>query len=354
MCIDGIERSLVHPRVRRPTLLVAAILVAGCNGTTSYLDATGKTGRDEAVLGAWLTGVACAVVLLVCLAIVGGIGRAGSGSSQGNDDANRASDTRRREIRSGLNWIYIGVAITVAILLVTFGGTMVTLRAASRPPTVPRLTLDVTGHQWWWEVRYSDPQRPELAFTTANEVHLPVGLPVRVRLHAADVIHSFWLPQIAGKTDVIPGQVNEMWLEADRPGVSRGMCGEYCGLQHAMMAMTVTAESPEAFNRWAQSRRAPAANPTTPKERAGEVVFARSCGACHAVQGTNALGRVGPELTHFAARSSIGAGVLRNTPENLMRWITNAPSIKEGARMPAVPLDAGELRAVVAYLETLR
>ena len=353
MCTDGVERSLKLPS-RRWRWVVVASMLAGCNGTTSYLDATGTAGHEEAVLGGWLTGVACAVVLLVCLAIVGGIGRNRGASSEAADDAGETGRTTRREIQSGLNWIYIGVAITVVILLVTFGGTMVTLRAASRPRTVPRLTLDVTGHQWWWEVRYSDPQRPELAFTTANEVHLPVGVPVRVRLHAGDVIHSFWLPQIAGKTDVIPGQVNEMWLEADRPGVSRGMCGEYCGLQHAMMAMTVTAESRDAFDRWAQSRRAPAPSPSTPNAQAGAVVFARSCGACHAVQGTNALGRVGPELTHFASRSMIGAGVLSNTPENLMRWITSAPSIKEGARMPAMSLDAGELHAVVAYLETLK
>jgi cytochrome c oxidase subunit 2 len=350
------EHSLNRSLARRAAgFIVCGAFAAGCNGTTSYLDATGKAGHEEAVLGAWLTGVACAVVLLVCLAIVGGIGRAHRDTSDGADDATRASNTAsRHEIRSGLNWIYVGVAVTVVILLVTFGGTMVTLKAASTPPLVPRLTLDITGHQWWWEVRYSDPQRPELAFTTANEVHLPVGVPVRVRLRAADVIHSFWLPQIAGKTDVIPGQVNEMWLEADRAGVSRGMCGEYCGLQHAMMAMTVTAESPEAFDRWTQSRRGPAVTPSTPGGRAGEVVFARSCGACHAIQGTNALGRVGPELTHFASRSVIGAGALANTSENLMRWISNAPAIKEGARMPAIPLDASELHAVAAYLETLR
>jgi cytochrome c oxidase subunit 2 len=351
MCI---ERSLNAPRACRRVALAAFALLSACNGTTSYLDATGKAGHEEAVLGAWLTGVACAVVLLVCLAIVGGIGRTARRSTADAEGAGEMTDATRREIRSGLNWIYIGVAITVVILLVTFGGTMVTLRAASRPPMVPRLTLDVTGHQWWWEVSYSDPSRPGVAFTTANEIHLPVGIPVRVRLHAADVIHSFWLPQIAGKTDVIPGQVNEMWLEADRPGVSRGMCGEYCGLQHAMMSMTVTAESPTAFDTWTQSRRAPAPAPSTPDAIAGEVVFARSCGACHAVQGTNALGRVGPELTHVASRATIGAGVLRNTPENLTRWITNAPSIKEGARMPAVPLNAAELHSVVAYLETLR
>jgi cytochrome c oxidase subunit 2 len=214
--------------------------------------------------------------------------------------------------------------------------------------------MDVIGHQWWWEVRYGDPAHPDFGFTTANEVHLPVGRPVRVRLRTADVIHSFWLPQIAGKTDLIPGQVNETWLEAERPGTSRGMCAEYCGLQHATMALAVTAESPESFARWAAAQRAGAAPPSTPEAQAGRVVFVRSCGACHAVAGTDALGRVGPDLTHVASRPTIGAGALENTPANLARWITDAPAIKEGARMPAIPLDDAELRAVVAYLRTLR
>jgi cytochrome c oxidase subunit 2 len=310
------------------------------------MDATGAAGRREMVLGWWLTGIAAVVVVIVCLAIVVGIVRR-------RDDS--ATDIpARREIRSGLAWIYVGTAITIVILLVTFTGTMVTLNAASRPRVTPSLTLDVTGHQWWWEIRYRDDAHPELAFTTANEVHLPVGQPVRVRLQSADVIHSFWLPQIAGKTDLIPGQVNEMWLQAEKPGVSRGMCGEYCGLQHAEMALTVTAESPQQFARWAAHERAPAAAPASTDAQVGRVVFARSCGACHAVAGTEALGHVGPELTHVASRSAIGAGALANTPSNLARWIVAAPQVKEGARMPAIPLDTAQLRSVIAYLETLR
>jgi cytochrome c oxidase subunit 2 len=329
----------------RLVLACAAAALAACNGTTSYLDATGTAGREEAVLGQWLTAVACVVVAVVCVAILWGIAR-GRGKT---DDA-----TGRREITSGLNWIYFGLAITLVVLLATFAGTMVTLNAASHPPRTPAVTLDVTGHQWWWEVTYHDRAHPDAGFTTANEVHLPIGQPVRVRLRSADVIHSFWLPQIAGKTDVIPGQVNEMWVEARKPGVSRGMCGEYCGLQHAMMALAVTAESPEQFSAWAAERAREARSPTTAAAHSGEIVFARSCGACHTVMGTNAQGRVGPDLTHFASRPLIGGGVLRNDPISLMRWITGAPTIKEGSRMPAIPLDAAELTAVVAYLQTLR
>jgi len=148
--------------------------------------------------------------------------------------------------------------------------------------------------------------------------------------------------------------VNEMWLEAGKAGTSRGMCGEYCGLQHANMALAVTAESPAEFTRWAAARRAPAAVPDGPDAAAGRVVFVRSCGACHAIGGTDALGRVGPDLTHLAARSTIGAGALENTPANLARWIRHAPDLKEGARMPEIPLDDADLHAVVAYLQTLR
>ena len=332
-------------RTERAWRLTPLVALAACNGTTSYLDATGSAGRGEATLGRWLTATACAVVVIVCIAIVAGMARRRGERDEG---------TGRREVKSGLGWIYVGTAITVAVLLVAYAGTMATLAAASRPPHTPSLVMDVIGHQWWWEIRYSDPAHPDLGFTTANEVHLPVGVPVRVRLHSADVIHSFWLPQIAGTTDVIPGQTNETWVEAERPGTSRGMCGEYCGLQHAEMALAVTAEPRAAFDRWAQARRAEARAPNDSVASAGARVFARSCGVCHAVAGTMALGRIGPDLTHVASRPTIGAGALENTPGNLARWVHDAPSVKEGVRMPAMPLDATELRAVVAYLETLR
>ena len=342
----------------------AAVLLTACNGTTSYLDATGTAGRAEGTLGWWLTATASAVVIAVCIAIVAGIARHRGERDEGDARSERdeplgngdrpGSGTQRREVRSGLAWIYVGTALTLVVLAVAFAGTMVTLNAASRPARVPSLTMDVTGHQWWWEVTYSEAGHPDLAFTTANEIHLPVGLPVRVRLHSADVIHSFWLPQLAGKTDVVPGQTNETWVEATRPGTSRGLCGEYCGLQHATMALAVTAEPRAQFDHWAQARRAEAVPPATADAEAGRVVFARTCGVCHAVAGTMALGRVGPDLTHVASRGTIGAGALDNTPANLARWIHDAPAVKEGARMPAIPLDDAELRAVVAYLETLR
>jgi cytochrome c oxidase subunit 2 len=344
-----IDRTTWHTLGR----VAVCLTLAGCNGTSSYLDATGTPGHNEATLGTWLTAVACAVVAIVGIAILAGVARHRGEHNEPWLDA-RQRTPERREIRSGLNWIFAGLTMTFVVLVAAFAGTMVTLDAATRPRHPASLILDVIGHQWWWEVRYRDPTRPNLSFTTANEIHLPLGIPVRIRLRTADVIHSFWLPQIAGKTDLIPGQLNEMWVQAEQPGTTRGMCGEYCGLQHATMAMTVTAEPREQFEQWARSRQAEASAPATPEARAGMAVFTRSCGACHAVAGTNALGRIGPDLTHLAARTMIGAGALENTPANLARWIRNAPSIKEGARMPAVPLDSAQLAAVITYLQTLR
>ena len=348
MCTELAVRRRARGCVWRASPLALALLLAACNGTTSYMDATGAAGSREATLGWWLTAVACAVVLFVSVAVLLGMAR-----HRDDPERNDAGVMSRREVKSGLAWIYVGVAVSIVILAISFGGTLAVLNAASRPRITPSMTIDVTAHQWWWEVTYSQANDPELGFTTANEVHLPVGEPVRVRLHSADVIHSFWLPQIAGKMDVIPGQVNETWLEARKPGKSRGMCGEYCGMEHAVMALDVTAESPDAFKRWADVRRAGAAAPTTASASAGRVVFVRSCGACHSVMGSDALGRVGPDLTHVASRTTIGAGALSNTPAHLAQWIQDAPGVKEGARMPAIQLTDAELRDVIAYIQTL-
>ena len=349
MCTEGIARRSSRRGGRRLVApLVVALLLAACNGTTSYMDATGAAGQREATLGWWLTAVACVVVAFVSVAVILGVARH-------RDDQGRGAEhvMERREVKSGLSWIYVGVAVSIVILAISFGGTLAVLNAASHPRITPSLTIDVTAHQWWWEVTYSQADDPSLGFTTANEIHLPVGEPVRVRLHSADVIHSFWLPQIAGKMDVIPGQVNETWLEARKAGDSRGTCGEYCGLQHAVMAIDVHAESPEAFKQWADARRAAARPPTTAAASAGRVVFARSCGVCHSVVGSDALGRIGPDLTHIASRPTIGAGMLTNTSSHLAQWIRNAPGVKEGVRMPAMSLSDAELRDVIAYLETL-
>jgi cytochrome c oxidase subunit 2 len=224
------------------------------------------------------------------------------------------------------------------------------------PPPAPRdaLSVQVTGNQWWWKIEYRDPDLPKW-FVTANELHIPVGRPVRVTLVASDVIHSFWVPRLQGKLDLIPGDTNEIRLIADSAGDYRGQCAEYCGAQHAHMGFHVVAENPAAFNAWVESQRAPAAPPTDSLTSLGQHLFVSGpCAACHTIRGTPALGKVAPDLTHVASRGTIAAGALPNTLGNMEAWITNAQSIKPGARMPSITQYNGtELRALATYLESL-
>jgi cytochrome c oxidase subunit II len=253
----------------------------------------------------------------------------------------------------GMRWIYIGLVLTVLALLVSVGWTVVVMAAVNSPKRPPVLTLDVTGHQWWWEVAY-DPDTPGKAFTTANEIHIPAGQPVLVKLKGADVIHSFWVPALTGKTDTIPGRTNVAWLEADRPGVYRGQCTEYCGEQHAHMAVYVVADAPAAFEAWRQGQLQPAAAPATAPALAGAEVFQARCSACHAVRGTPAGGVAGPDLTHLMSRSTIAAGAVPNTVGGLLGWIENPQALKPGARMPPTYVPPAELAQLSAYLETLK
>lgn len=293
---------------------------------------------------AWLAITACGAVVIVSEFLIAGLFR------KRVDDTN---DVERRNPVAAVAWIYVGVAVTVVILIGSFIGTMVTLARASRPAQGAALTLDITGHQWWWEVRYSD-SLPSHGSVTANAIHIPVGRPVRVRLHGADVIHSFWIPELAGKTDVIPGQTNEAWFDASTPGEYRRQCAEYCGLEHAKIAAIVFADPAARYEAWAATERASALAPTDSMSRVGEQVFVRSCSACHAVRGTGTEGRVGPDLTHFASRTTIAAGALTNTEANLGDWIRDPQRAKPGAFMPTVPIADSDVATVAVYLRALR
>ena len=216
------------------------------------------------------------------------------------------------------------------------------------------LTVKVTASQWWWAVEYAsdDPQR---TLTTANELHLPVGRPVVIELSASDVIHSFWIPPLGGKQDLIPGRSNTIRLLPTRIGHYRAQCAEYCGMQHAHMAFDVTVENPRTFAAWYDAQLKPAPPPQTALAKAGHDWFmGHACANCHAIAGTDANGHTGPDLTHIAGRASIAAGTLPMSRGNLMGWIANPQGVKPGARMPVVSMSAGELRAVAAYLETLK
>ena len=253
--------------------------------------------------------------------------------------------------QGGLRWIAVGVALTVVALAACAAWTVITLRATAAPAAAADLTLQVTAAQWWWDVRYRDKDQPS-AFTVANEVHIPVGRPVRVELASRDVIHSFWFPQLAGKIDAIPGRTNILWLQADRPGTYRGQCMEFCGAQHAHMAMVLVADSPQAYAEWRARQLAPA-RAAQGRLAEGEATFTAHCAACHTVRGTPAGGILGPDLTHLMSRRWIAAGLLPNTPENLAAWIADPQRIKPGTRMPAPVLSPQETQAVLAWLGTL-
>lgn len=262
-----------------------------------------------------------------------------------------------RRVASGLAWIYVGLGVSVPILAICTVWTLAVLGRVSGPPSPPTMTIQVTAHRWWWEIRYLDAD-PSRVFTTANEIHLPAGVPVRVLLSSGDVIHSFWVPRLAGKMDVIPGLTNVTWLQADEPGEYRGQCGEFCGAQHARMALSVVAETPVNFRRWWDRQLnmpgSAAGTATEAAEESGAQAFLAKCGACHTVRGTAAGGIAGPDLSHFAARSAIAAGTLPNDPSHLAAWIRDPHAFKPGTLMPQVPLSASERRAVVAYLESVK
>jgi cytochrome c oxidase subunit II len=253
---------------------------------------------------------------------------------------------------SGLAWIYVGTGLSTVVLLAVSVWTMITLTAVAKPPNQPALTIEVSGHQWWWEALYVS-KEPSKVFRTANDIHIPLGQPVQVNLTGADVIHSFWVPALSGKMDTIPGQTNTMWLEADKPGVYRGQCTEYCGEQHAHMGFTLTADPPDVFKAWLAHQLDPAPEPRNEAIAKGEAVFITRCGVCHTVRGTDAGGRVGPDLSHLMQRASLAAGTLGNNPVQLSAWIADPQHIKPGNLMPRPDISGPELASIRTYLETL-
>ena len=254
--------------------------------------------------------------------------------------------------KGGLTWVWIGVGVSSAVLLASIVWTVVVLMQTTNPPTTPNVTIEITARQWWWQVRYLN-QDPSRIFSTANEIHIPAGQPVLLRLVSGDVIHSFWVPALSGKTDVIPGQTNEIWLQANEPGIFRGQCAEYCGLEHARMAFLVVAQTPADFERWWRSQ-IQIQPPLTGMAEVGMVDFNMHCGGCHAVRGTDANGILGPDLSHLMQRRTLAAGTLANDNVNLLTWIRDPQGVKPGALMQAPELSSTELDRIDAYLKTLR
>jgi cytochrome c oxidase subunit 2 len=244
------------------------------------------------------------------------------------------------------------VAATVATITLFTIASYFTTRMVAASGDDP-LQIRVTGHQWWWEVTYIGDSTSQ-TFVTANEIHVPVGRPVRVHLTAADVIHSFWIPSLAGKQDLIPGRDNDITFTALRAGVYRGQCAEFCGFQHARMAVLVVAQAPDTFETWRRAQQQVARTPADDEQRQGQEVFDKSCASCHTVRGTAATGTLAPDLTHVGGRRTIAAGTLETTRGALAAWISDPQTIKPGNNMPMMPLDAEALNAVSAYVASLK
>ena len=299
----------------------------------------------------WLMFYVCtAVYVLVMIALVFAI-RKGTKQSDLNPVLNPSAQTENRKRNAVLSAVSVTVVILFVFLIFSFStGRSLTADISQKNG----LSIELTGYQWWWEVRYNDVDASNI-FTTANEIHIPVGVPVLFTLRANDVIHSFWVPNLAGKKDLIPGKVSTQWLQADKPGVYRGQCAEYCGLQHARMALWIVAEPQDQFNAWRQNQTQTSVPPATDSQRYGQQVFLSStCVMCHAINGTPAGSNFGPNLTHIGSRNTIAAATLSNTREHLARWIVDSQQFKPGNKMPQNNLGQQELDALVDYLQSLK
>jgi cytochrome c oxidase subunit II len=308
----------------------------------SVLDVAGIQAGRIASLWWVMFWVTLAVTLIVLAVLAVGVMRAR------RRDPSTANDPR----------LLRGVAMaTIASLVILFGlliTSVATSRAIAGEHDEQALQIEVTANQWWWNVEYQHPE-PAQRVRTANELHIPVGRTVGIKLLANDVIHSFWVPALHGKRDAIPGHEAMLWLRADRPGVYRGQCAEYCGAQHAHMAFIVIAEGSDDFERWIQAQRKTAEQPQSDVEQRGLYLVQRSaCVMCHTIRGTAAGGRMGPDLTHLASRGTILAATAPRTSETLHRLIRDPQQFKPGTRMPALNLSDADRAAIVAYLERLR
>lgn len=326
---------------------LSSAAVASCSPVQSALSPEGDKAQNIAMLFWFFTAVCVAVwlIVMVLLAIALFRRRPTGATPMLSGDSDR--ERRVGTIVSG------GIAATVAVLIVLTVASFLTNKGFAGAPDLA-LTIKISGHQWWWQAEYQahDPSR---RFDTANELHIPAGQQVRLQFESPDVIHSFWVPNLAGKQDLIPGRTTQLVLMAAKPGVYRGQCAEYCGAQHAHMAMFVVAEQPDRFARWFNAQINSARAPRTAELRNGETVFmTHACATCHTIGGTDAGGQVGPDLTHFGSRMTIAAGTLPNTLGNLEGWISDPQRAKPYTRMPSVALQGSDLLAVSQYLESLK
>jgi cytochrome c oxidase subunit II len=326
-----------------PIGVALALLSLGCEGNQSMFNPQGPAAQKIADLG-WILISVCGVVYVLVMAALGwALMRA------------RRQTDNQPQTSQRLGTIVAGaVTLTTLILVALTAASAAFGRGLSAPQSGTTVTVDVVGHQWWWDFQYRHLTPSDLV-TSPNELHIPVGIPVVLNVQSRDVIHSFWVPNLHGKRDLIPGEVTRTWIQADAPGVYRGQCAEFCGHQHAKMAFNVVAEPMARFEEWMDQQRKPAAEPATDASRQGQEVFMRStCVTCHAIAGTEAGSRIGPDLTHVGSRLTIAAGTLPNTRHHLTQWVSNPSAIRPGVRMPPNALSTDELEAVISYLRSLR
>jgi cytochrome c oxidase subunit 2 len=323
--------------------VAAGLLLIGASGCAASIDSFNPvTDRGRAIADLFgLTLVLSAVVFLLVLSVLFYV-LTRFRARPGDPDPPQIHGNTKLEI----GWTIAPLLLLVVLFLLTVRTQRVV--EAEMPGA---LRVKVIGHQWWWEYQY-----PELGLVTANELHLPVGRPVKLELEGADVIHSYWVPQLGWKKDTIPGKTNDLWAQFDQAGVYDGACTEYCGTQHAWMRVRLVAEPGDQFDAWVRQQQQPAPAPASETALRGQAIFLQNtCVNCHAVAGTPANARVGPDLSHFGSRSTIGSGVLDNTPDALRLWLAEVQRVKPGALMPnynALPED--DLRALVEYLEGLK
>jgi cytochrome c oxidase subunit 2 len=334
-----------------PLIAVAAALVTGCAGQQAVLDPAGPhAARIEGIWWVFLT--VCAIVYLAVIAVL--LGSAVRRRPPVLPNADPLASDPTAEDRAGR----VVAAAVVATIVVLFGlalTSFATGRALSETPPGDRpVTIHVTGHQWWWEIQY-EADTPANWVTTANELHVPVGRRIELRLTSNDVIHSFWAPNIDGKRDLIPGHITTLAFSVDRPGTYRAQCAEFCGVQHALMALLVVAEPQPVFDAWLARERGAASQPATAEQAHGRQVFQTAqCPMCHRIAGSDANGTVAPDLSHLASRHTLAAGTLPNTPGHLAGWIIDPQRVKPGVKMPTNELAPDDLHALLAYLDSLR
>jgi cytochrome c oxidase subunit 2 len=326
------------------------LLTAACQGEQAALSPVGPQADRIARLFHTFLVVTAIVYAIVIVVLLIGVVRARRRPDAPPTATDERGERRMRNTVAGAAVLTALITLSLLTASVATGRSIHALGDAAKDP----LTVQVTGRQWWWEFKYLNPVAENIV-TTANELHIPTGQPVRLVIHGADVIHSFWVPNLHGKKDAIPGWENVDYLQADEPGIYRGQCAEYCGAQHAHMMFTVFADRPADFERWMAAQKGTAQEPRDDAQKRGRDVFMKSaCPMCHQIGGTLAHGAMGPDLTHLASRQTIASGTLPNTPGNLAGWILDPQGVKPGNHMPPNDVKSTDLQDLLAYLGSLR